>query len=111
RRALPATGGRAERGEHLVRNVYGRAVVDDALLREQHVELLRARVLLSLLDHLAAQRPELLVAAQIQVLEELVLRALQLALSVANLALEVQTFLLAHDRRVALERFLLASQA
>ena len=52
------------------------------------IELLRARILLRLLQHVALQLAELLVAAQIQILEILVLRALQLALPVANLPLE-----------------------
>ena len=47
---------------------------------------------------------------KIEVLDVLVLRALELALPVANLPLEVEPLLFAHDGGIALERLLLSAQ-
>src|SRR5262249_49286626 len=57
-------------------------------------------------QYLALQLAELLVAARVEILEILVLVALQVALRVLDLALEAEPLLLAHHRLILLEAVL-----
>src|SRR5204863_7632038 len=94
--------------DHLVGDVDARAVIDDIL--EDDVELFLLGDLayhaVCVLDHLG----ELLVAALVQVLAELALFPLELAVQVAELALPGAPLRLAHRDAVLLEVFLHALQ-
>src|SRR5262245_47066510 len=90
-----------ERLDHLVGDVDARAAVHGVL--QDQVELLLLGDLVDhpvgLLDHLR----QLLVAALVQVLPELALLALEVAVQLAELALAVAALALAHGHRVLLD--------
>src|SRR5690606_17578510 len=98
----------AKRVEHLRSDVDVFAEVQR--VRDDEIVALLARVLLHVLEQRPLELADLLVAANVRVLEKLVLRALQIALAVADLPLETQALFLAHHRRVAAKRLLLLLQ-
>ena len=95
---------RLQRGQHLRGDVERRAGVQR--VGHDHVETSGLRIGLDFLDDRALQLPERLVTADIQVFEELVLLARELALAVAQRLLRVAALVLGHHRAVLLQLLL-----